>query len=176
MTQRIVLIESNTSGTGRKFVAAARSVGIDPILIAKDPGRYPYVALDNVETVCEDASDIEALKRTIDSIGEEVVGVYSSSEYFIEAAAELARSRQLPGPDPEAVRVCRNKWMQRVRLRDAQIGSPNFKRAVCPEDALRALDELGLPVVAKPRKRRSPPVPDGKRGRNSRLGAACGSG
>ena len=40
----LVLVESNTTGTGRLFAGAARALGLRPVLLARDPARYPYVA------------------------------------------------------------------------------------------------------------------------------------
>src|SRR5579863_3741138 len=101
----MVLIESNTSGTGRRFVSAARLLGMEPLLIAEDPARYPYAAEDGVEVVRRQTDKADALREFLDSRAgrEEIAGVYSSSEYFIETAAEVAQALHLPGPDPSAV-------------------------------------------------------------------------
>jgi S-sulfo-L-cysteine synthase (3-phospho-L-serine-dependent) len=153
MEPRIILIESNTSGTGRLFALTARRLGLDPLLITENPDRYPYVQQDDIEYLRHPCGDsIEALHRAIEGIAEksEVVGICSSSEYFIDAAAELARRSRLPGPEPDAVRSCRNKWLQYESLRMAGVGVPHSRRVDSAEEALRTLSLMPLPVVLKP--------------------------
>jgi biotin carboxylase len=153
MEPRIIFIESNTSGTGRLFALTARRMGLDPLLITDNPDRYPYVQQDDIEYLRYPCSDsIEGLDRTIAGIAEkiEVVGICSSSEYFIEAAAELAQRRGLPGPEPDAVRSCRNKWLQYESLRMADVGVPHSRCVNSTEEALRTLNFMPLPVVLKP--------------------------
>lgn len=153
MKPRIIFIESNTSGTGRLFALTARRLGLDPLLITENPDRYPYVQQDDIEYLrypC--VNSIEVLHRTIEGIAEksEVVGICSSSEYFIDAAAELARRRGLPGPEPDAVRSCRNKWLQHESLRMAGVGVPHSRCVDSAEKALCTLSFIPLPVVLKP--------------------------
>ena len=45
----LVLVESNTTGSGRLFCSCARRLGLRPVLLARDPARYPYVAADAIE-------------------------------------------------------------------------------------------------------------------------------
>ncbi len=153
MAPRIIFIESNTSGTGRLFAITARRIGLDPLLLTNNPDRYPYVKQDDIEYFRYPCGDsIEGLERAIQGIAEksEVVGICSSSEYFIEAAGELAQRRGLPGPEPDAVRSCRNKWLQYESLRMADVRVPHSRCVNSAEGALRTLSFLPLPVVLKP--------------------------
>lgn len=153
MTRRLVLVESNTSGTGRYFAAVARELGLVPTLIAEEPARYPYAAQDALEVVRHPCvGRLDELAACIDALDRErpVAGVSSSSEYFIETAAELARRRGLPGPDPQAVRTCRDKGRQRVQLQACGVGGPRFVVARDTGEALHALERMALPVVVKP--------------------------
>ena len=56
MTKRVILVESNTSGTGRLFIAGARALGMEPLLLAADPARYAYVHADRVHVVQVDTA------------------------------------------------------------------------------------------------------------------------
>lgn len=153
MEKRIVLIESNSSGTGRLFAKTARRLGFEPLLIAEDPTRYPYVAEDHVEVIRQSCcNNLDALEATIRQVAlrAEVAGIYSSSEYFIEAAAELARRFGLNGPDLIAIPTCRNKWRQRVCLKNAGIRVPVFARVTSVQEAVDALEVIPPPVVLKP--------------------------
>ncbi|MFL1378423.1 hypothetical protein ACJOT4_13795, partial [Nocardiopsis sp. frass4] len=59
----LVLVESNTTGSGRAFCAAARDRGIEPVLLSRDPDRYPYVARDGVTAITVDTTDLAAVLR-----------------------------------------------------------------------------------------------------------------
>src|SRR5947207_510280 len=153
MRERVILVESNTSGTGRHFISAARRLGLEPILLAEDPSRYPYIQQDQIEVIQHKCMDnLDGLQTCIDRLAQrfKIAGIYSSSEYFIETAAESARRRSLPGPDPHAVQICRNKWEQRNVLQKAGVGIPSFIRVRSPLEALQALEVICLPVVLKP--------------------------
>jgi biotin carboxylase len=150
--QVFVLIESNTSGTGPRFVEAATALGLRPILLAFDPARYPYVERDGVETLRIDTSDRGALLAACRHFRETagLAGIGSSSEYYVAAAAELASALGLPGPDYDAVSACRDKGLQRTRLKQAGVGQPRFHLVTSAAAAVAASESLGLPVVVKP--------------------------
>jgi biotin carboxylase len=149
-TEWLVLVESNTTGSGRLFCAAARQLGLRPVLLARDPARYPYVAADGVETLVTDTADVAAVLAACARVGGRVAGVTSSSEYFIAIAAEAARALGLPHADPAAVRACRDKSVQRTRLAAAGVPSPAFDAVTSAREAAAAALRLGLPVVVKP--------------------------
>ena len=54
-----VLVESNTTGTGRDFAEAARRHGLRPVLLASSPARYPYAAELGLETRAVDTGCAE---------------------------------------------------------------------------------------------------------------------
>jgi len=149
----LVLIESNTTGSGQLFCARARSLGLRPIVLARDPGRYPYVLADGIESLVVDTASSDKVLDACAGLGGDrgrIAGVTSSSEYFVATAGEAARSLGLPHPDPQAVRSCRDKHAQRVRLRNAGLPCPDFAAADAPEAAVAAAARLGFPVVVKP--------------------------
>lgn len=150
MTEWFVLVESNTTGSGRLFCAAARQLGMRPVLLARDAARYPYVALDRIDTQVVDTGDPAAVRAACERLDGTVAGVTSSSEYYVGTAGEVARSLGLPHPDPDAVRACRDKYTQRTRLRAAGLPSPSFTAATTVAAAVDAAAEIGLPVVVKP--------------------------
>lgn len=148
----LALIESNTTGTGRLFVQAARDLGLRPVLLTADDSRYDYLDAVELEMERADTSNEEALievcKRLRDSGS--LAGVTSSSEYFVATAAAVAERLGLRGPDPRAVRDCRDKGTQRERLRAARVGAPLFITADSAPEAVHAAQTIGLPVVVKP--------------------------
>ncbi len=146
----LVLVESNTTGTGRLFCAGARRLGLEPVLFTRDPGRYPYVALDGIEHRIVDTTEPATVHRAAGELPGRIAGVTSSSEYSIGTASEVARQLGLPHPDPAAVRACRDKHTQRVRLRDGGLPCPAFAVAHTVPEAVAAAARIGFPVVVKP--------------------------
>ncbi|MCK6451059.1 MAG: ATP-grasp domain-containing protein [Alphaproteobacteria bacterium] len=147
-----VFIESNTTGTGRLFVEAARGLGLRPVLFTADPARYRFVGACGVETVVADTGDAAALPARVREFasGTPVAGVWSSSEYYVGRAALVAASLGLPGPDAAAIEACRNKAAQRARL--AALGIDAWPGAIATgaAEAVAAARRLGYPVVVKP--------------------------
>lgn len=152
MHERIVLIESNTSGTGPLFVEAAKRIGVTPVLFAEDPSRYAFARQPGLEVVRQSCRSVGEIESRLEGLSWklDIAGIYTSSEYFIETAGALALGRNLPGADPRAVRNCRNKWTQFNLLNAAGIGIPATRLATTPAEAISAGRELGLPVVLKP--------------------------
>lgn len=151
-TRSLLLIESNTSGTGRLFCRAARKSGLKPVLVAKDASRYPYVAQDRIEVLAADTTDHSALAAVVRDFAasHSIAGVYSSSDYFIEAASRLALRLGFAGPDPEAVAICRNKGRQREAFKRAGLPVPKFRlHTSCPANG-GAVAGIAFPVVVKP--------------------------
>lgn len=148
----MAFVESNTTGTGREFCAAARTRGLRPVLLARDPGRYPYAVEDAVDTRTLDTTDPDAVLRTLTGLAaaDGLAGVTSSSEYYVAAAARAAKALGLPGPDGDAVAACRAKDVQRERHRAAGVPVPAFEAVADAAAAVAAAESLGYPVVLKP--------------------------
>jgi biotin carboxylase len=149
-SQWLVLVESNTTGSGRQFCAAARQLGLRPLLLARDPARYPYVAADGIEHRVADTSTTASVLSACAGLEGQIAGVTSSSEYFIATAAQAAAVLGLPHPAAGAVRACRDKYVQRGRLADAGVSGPVFAAARTSEEAAMAASAIGFPVVVKP--------------------------
>jgi argininosuccinate lyase len=153
MTLRcLAFIESNTSGTGQLFARAAIDQGFRPLLLSANLARYDFVERDRLDSLSVNTDDIEALVAACRGLSQagRLAGVTSSSEYFVETAAAVASRLGLPGADPEAVRECRDKWKQCLRLEAAGVGVPRFDVAASAPAAAEAARIIGLPVVVKP--------------------------
>jgi biotin carboxylase len=146
----LALVESNTTGSGRLFCARARELGLRPVMLARDPDRYPYLAQDRIETLRVDTTDPAAVRAACAGLAGPLAGVTSSSEYFIATASEVAGWMGLPHPDPEAVRACRDKAAQRARLAAAGVPGAVSASAGTPAEAVAAAGRIGYPVVVKP--------------------------
>jgi len=143
-----VLVESNTTGTGRDFAVAARQRGLRPVLLARDPRRYAYAAELDLPVREVNTADPDAVAAICRSLGP--AGIASSSEYFVGTAAVVAQRLGLPAQSPTAIGLCRDKAAQRRRLRQAGVPVPDFVACDTAEEAGAAAGALGGPVVVKP--------------------------
>lgn len=150
----VVFVESNTSGTGRLFVLAARELGYHPVLLTANPAKYAFLAQPGApEVIAVPHTDEEALHQVIVERfdgGAGVAGVTSSSEYFVATAAALAARLGRAGPDAAAVRAARDKSHQRRVLAAAGLPTPAFRVVASAPEAVWAARETGVPVVVKP--------------------------
>ncbi|MER8759455.1 lyase family protein [Mesorhizobium sp. M0976] len=144
-----IFVESNTTGTGELLMKRARLLGFEPYLVTRNPARYPFLK-DSVAQV------IEAETRSPDElIGvaaklKSLAGIYSSSDYFVEAASSAATRIGLPTANPEAIATCRNKWSQAAALQRQSITIPETRLATSVKDIDNILTQVALPVVVKP--------------------------
>ncbi len=146
------LVESNTTGTGRLLVAAARARGLRPVLLSTRPDRYPWVEADGVEMAWADTADPDAVTEVCAHLARRapLAGVTTSSEYFVATAARAAARLGLPGPDAGRVEQCRDKRRQRLALCQAGVPLPAFEAVGSVAAAVAAARDIGLPVVCKP--------------------------
>jgi S-sulfo-L-cysteine synthase (3-phospho-L-serine-dependent) len=149
---RLVFLESNTTGTGRLFIRAARLEGCEPVLIARNPELYGFAVEEAVRVVVADTSDeAEVLDCCADLAAESsLVGITSTSDYFVSTAARLAKRLGLPGPSAESIIGCRDKELQYGALSAAGVLVPKTKTATTRVEAVSAAREIGLPIVLKP--------------------------
>jgi argininosuccinate lyase len=150
VTLTLVLVESNSTGTGRLFAARARRLGVEPVLYCADPGRYRFAELDGVARVSVDTAARDELLDRIRAARRPPAGITSSSEYYVAIAARIAADLGLPGPNPDAVLNCRDKLRQRTALARHGVAVPRFAAAATPGEAAAAADRIGYPVVVKP--------------------------
>ncbi|QDL68853.1 ATP-grasp domain-containing protein [Streptomyces malaysiensis subsp. malaysiensis] len=148
----LAFVESNTTGTGREFCAAARARGLRPVLLTRDPGRYVYVEQDGIDTRLLDTGDLAAVVDCCAGLVADggLAGVASSSEYFVSTAARAAAKLGLPAADGDAIARCRDKETQADALAAAGVPVPDSTAVGEVADAVRAADRIGHPVVLKP--------------------------
>jgi S-sulfo-L-cysteine synthase (3-phospho-L-serine-dependent) len=148
----LVFIESNTSGTGRLFASTAAASGYQPVILTDRPDRYPYIEADSLSYLHCDTGSLPALQESIERLKScaPIAGVFSSSEYYVETASTLAQFYRLEGSDPESVKICRNKALQRQELQRAGLITPRFNCVVSLAEARAVLRKAELPVILKP--------------------------
>ena len=148
----LVFIESNTTGTGRLFASAAAASGYQPVILTDNPNRYPFIEADSLSYLYCDTGSLPALQESIERLKScaPIAGVFSSSEYYVETVSTLAQFYRLEGSNPESVKICRNKALQRQELLRAGLVTPRFSCVVSLMEARTLLRKVELPVVLKP--------------------------
>ncbi|MEU3296708.1 ATP-grasp domain-containing protein [Streptomyces longwoodensis] len=106
---------------------------------------HPHVAADLTDT----ASVAAAVKEFAAS--HPISGVMTYMEHHVLAAAEVAQQLGLPTSTPEAITAARDKALTRRLLDEHQVPSALARQAVTAEQAVALADEIGYPVVVKPR-------------------------
>jgi biotin carboxylase len=97
-----------------------------------------------------DASALCAAARRVAS-SREISGVICYDEALILPAAHVVDALGVPGMSPESVRRCRDKLATRRALARAGVPQPGAREAATLAEARAAADQLGYPVVLKPR-------------------------
>lgn len=152
MSQQVFLfVESNSSGTGEIFLRKVQELQIQPILLSANPSQYHFSG-QGLESIITDTSSEKSLIEICEKIRRQnkITGIASTSDYFIEAAAKLAKHFNLPGPCPEAISICRSKEKQRRMLLNAGIGVPEYRKVISVDEAANSANKIGFPVVIKP--------------------------
>jgi argininosuccinate lyase len=146
----VVFIESNTTGTGELFIEAAIRRGLVPYFLTADRRRYPFLNKHHVVAVAADTSDVDAVTAFVSGL-DDVVAVFSTSEYYIEIASEVAVRLGLHSGNSEAIRRCRDKFGLARILREQGVAAPLSTLLSLEDSQAPALEILAYPVVVKPR-------------------------
>lgn len=80
-----------------------------------------------------------------------VSGVFCYDEGLVWPAAYVSRALGLPGNTPETVAACRDKHATRQALAAAGVPQPASVGVRSLDEAVAAADDIGYPVVLKPR-------------------------
>ncbi|MER8764313.1 acetyl-CoA carboxylase biotin carboxylase subunit family protein [Mesorhizobium sp. M0968] len=151
-TRALILVEGDPTGNGHLFVQAAQRLGLHPITLSADPAQYEYIAAERTEAVRVDTYDIDALIHECSRLETtyDIAGITSSLEAFYATISKLCRYFDLPGPNPESIERCCDKFTQRQLLAEAGVPVPAFRVAANAAEVESAAAEIGLPVVLKP--------------------------
>ncbi|MGW2330257.1 ATP-grasp domain-containing protein [Streptomyces sp. NPDC001700] len=150
----IAALEALTFGLGR-LVEAATSAGHRLALLTQDRHVYrhelahlpPGAALDIVDV---DTGDEEACAKTLATLPD-LRGLINSTDTWSVPGADLAARFGLPGPDPAAVRLLRDKHRVRNLLHDHGLsrGRAVAVTATDPGAVAEVIRGTGLPSVLK---------------------------
>ncbi|WP_370967430.1 ATP-grasp domain-containing protein [Amycolatopsis sp. cg9] len=156
--KRIGIVESNRSGSGFDTLRAARALGLHVTFFSSGLDRY-HATPGGTEVLggCVDefvtcpTHELEPLLEAVKAVdaAAPLDALLSVAEYEVVQTAEAARQLGLPGPDPAAIRVARNKAAQRRRWAEAGVPIPAFRVVTTAADAVAAAAAIGFPCVVK---------------------------
>ncbi|RWP28576.1 acetyl-CoA carboxylase biotin carboxylase subunit family protein [Mesorhizobium sp.] len=151
----LILVEGHARGNGLLYVKAAQRLGLHSITLAADPACYDYLAEEQLEATCVDTNNLDALIRecsrisaTYDIAG--ITGFVGHDESVYARIGKLCRHFDLPGPNPEAIERCSDKFVQRQLLAEAGVPIPAYRMASNVSEIESSAGAIGLPVVVKP--------------------------
>ncbi|RWJ04006.1 MAG: ATP-grasp domain-containing protein [Mesorhizobium sp.] len=152
MAIRALILIEGTRSNGPLYVKAAQRLGLHPITLSADPARYDYHAPISVEAIRVNTDKLEALIHECSLLRAtyEIAGITSADELVYATVGKLCRHLNLPGPNPESVERCCNKFTQRQLLAEAGVPIPAYHLAANATEVERAGAEIGLPVIVKP--------------------------
>lgn len=147
----VALILPTSSYRGPDFVAAAEELGVDLVVVTD--GTLPLTARRIAAEVVADCEDADKTAAAVVQFAdahliEAVIGVDDAG---VVAASIAASTLGLPHNDPEAVRATRDKLLMRRTLATAEVAQPGFTELEVGADAASAGEEVGFPLVVKPR-------------------------
>jgi biotin carboxylase len=152
MQKHLLVIESNTTGTGILALQKARELGLSPIFFTNKPQRYKGLEQTGCPVIVCDTNSLDTLTGAIAAHVEmeRVSGITTTSEFYLEIVAQLTAHYNLPGNPPQVMSACRNKALTRLCLQAAGIRQPRFAAICSSEEIESALRSIDPPYVVKP--------------------------
>lgn len=149
----IAALEALSFGLGRT-ARAAHAAGHRFVLLTGDRSVYRHelataAEADGIDVVDVDTFDPDAVRRALASLTD-LAGLINTTDTWSAPAADLARELGLPGPDPEAVKLLRDKARVRQTLHRAGLSAGTSLVVEPRADSAELVREaVGLPAVLK---------------------------
>ncbi|MER9776321.1 acetyl-CoA carboxylase biotin carboxylase subunit family protein [Mesorhizobium sp. M0220] len=147
----LILVEGGPWGCGLLYVQAAQRLGLHPIILSADPPCYDYLAVEKIQTMRVDTSNLDALILECSRIRAiyDIAGIVGKSAAYA-TVGKLCRHFDLPGPNPASIEQCQDKFTQHQLLAEAGVPMPAYRLAANARDVESSAAEIGLPVILKP--------------------------
>lgn len=155
MAKRALILLGGHRGNGLLYAQAAKRLGLHPITLSANPSHYDYLTAGESEAIQVDTDKLDALIQECSRLRAryEIVGITGfagDDESLYATVGKLCRHFDLPGPNPESVERCCDKFEQRQSLAKAGIPMPAYRLAANASEVERSAEEIGLPVILKP--------------------------
>src|SRR5690625_4132502 len=91
MNDKILFIESNTSGSGMQAIEIAKQLNLDPVLFTNNSQRYLGLENTNCHVIQCDPNNFEEIKSLINKEvnSHNIKGITTTSEFYIGVVSEL---------------------------------------------------------------------------------------
>ena len=157
IARHIVIVEASSTGSGLRFLEAARDNGVGVTFLTADPARYgnsgnPLQALGAEGIVVADTGSAEAIAAAVTRLqgGRRIDAVFTAYEGALERTCEAAARLGFAHTPLPVVRTARNKDLTRAALREAGIAIPQSQVVDSLPAAAAAAERIGYPCIVKP--------------------------
>ncbi|MES0139497.1 acetyl-CoA carboxylase biotin carboxylase subunit family protein [Mesorhizobium sp. M0016] len=155
MAKKALIMVEWSRGNGPLYVQAAQDLGLYPIALAAHPTESDCIAAKGIDVVRVNTDHLDELIRECSRLGEiydiaGITGFAGDNELVSATVGKLCRHFDLPGPVPESVERCCDKFLQRQLLAEAGVPIPAYRLAANMADVERSAADIGLPVIIKP--------------------------
>ncbi|TIN06133.1 acetyl-CoA carboxylase biotin carboxylase subunit family protein [Mesorhizobium sp.] len=155
MSRKVLILVEGHRGSGPLYIQSIQNLGLQPITLSTDPAQYDYLKTENSQAVRVDTDSLAALthectglRAFYDIAG--ITGFTALDELLYARVGKLCQHFDLPGPNPESIERCCDKFVQRQLLAKSGVPIPAYRLAVNAAEVQSAAAEIGLPVVLKP--------------------------
>jgi biotin carboxylase len=134
----------------REYALTSLAREYSVVLLSGEPVTWqqPYLASSRVV----ETTDPEALLPVVTDLVEAgATGILTWDEWSLAATAQVAWALRLPHLSPSAARLCRDKSAMRAALAKAGVSTVAHRLVGTAAEARAAAEEIGFPVVLKPR-------------------------
>ncbi|MDT4985912.1 MAG: hypothetical protein QOI74_6 [Micromonosporaceae bacterium] len=117
------------------------------------PGEPTWQRRFLTDVAVTDVADATATAAAVSALAGDRsdVGLLTWDETVLEVTAQVAGHLGLPHMSTAAARRCRDKYATRSLLAEAGVAPVRYRLVTSPDEAVRAADAFGYPVVLKPR-------------------------
>lgn len=149
-TRPIVLVVAPGDQAYRGYALHQVAAAYDVVAITPGPLTWEQPLV--VDHEIADPHDEQALLAAGRALAARhpLAGVFTWTEWHLEATARLAQALNLAGDTPQTMRNCRDKATSRTLFARHHVPSAASMRAASLLEAALAAEEIGYPVVLKP--------------------------
>ena len=152
----VIFVEPIFPANQSRFVEALCAVGASVTAVGEVPGealperlRRLLVGYERVPSVCDEDALLEAVRR-IQGRGW-VDRLEATVEAHVLPTARVREAAGIPGTSTRTAFLCRDKPAMKEVLREAGVACARSAGVASPDEARAFVEEVGYPVVVKPR-------------------------
>lgn len=147
---RLLLLLPTATYRTEAFVQAAATLDVTLTVASEVPSSFEKLNPGGLLTI-----DLFRLERAVEQVRlfaaqHPIDAVCGVDDDTAVVAAAIAKALRLPGNEVEATQAARNKYQQRVLLRDAGVSVPNFGVHRLEDDPRPIASRTQYPAVVKP--------------------------